>query len=55
MLRTYAAGVTAPARTYGEAVGFDPQRKHRRSNFDYWYVGGALLLCLALVVWAFFG
>jgi hypothetical protein len=36
-------------------VGFDPTRKHRRSNFDYFYVGAGLLVCVALVVWALFG
>ena len=40
---------------YRERVGFDPQRKHQRSNFDYWYVGAALVLCAALVLWAFLG
>jgi hypothetical protein len=36
-------------------VGFDPSRKHHRSNFDYFYVAGAVLVCVLLVLWAFFG
>ena len=36
-------------------MGFDPNRKHQRSNFDYWYVGAAILVCVVLVIWAFFG
>jgi hypothetical protein len=36
-------------------VGFDPTRKHRRSNFDYFYVAAAVLVCLALVAWALLG
>lgn len=36
-------------------VGFDPSRKHQRSNFDYWFVAGAIVVCIALVLWAFLG
>lgn len=36
-------------------VGFDSTRKHRRSNFDYWFVASGLIVCVALVVWALFG
>lgn len=36
-------------------VGFDPTRKHRRTNFDYMFVGFAILVCAALVLWAFLG
>jgi len=36
-------------------VGLDPTRKHHRSNFDYFYVAGALIVCVLLVLWAFFG
>jgi len=36
-------------------MGFDPERRHRRTNFDYWYVGAAIVVCAVLVVWAFFG
>jgi hypothetical protein len=36
-------------------MGFNPQRQHRRSSFDYVMVGAALAVCLALVVWAFLG
>jgi hypothetical protein len=37
------------------AVGFNPQRQHRRSPFDYVMVGAALAVCLGLVVWAVVG
>lgn len=36
-------------------MGFDPQRQHRRTNFDYWFVAAAVVVCICLVVWAFFG
>jgi hypothetical protein len=36
-------------------VGFDPQRKHRRTPFDYVMVGAALVVCVGLVVWALVG
>ena len=40
---------------YPADMGFDPERRHRRTNFDYWYVGAAIVVCAVLVVWAFFG
>jgi len=36
-------------------MGFDPSRKHQRSNFDYFFVAGAILVCALLVLWALFG
>jgi len=36
-------------------MGLDPTRKHRRTSFDYWYVGVALLIGAGLLVWALFG
>jgi hypothetical protein len=36
-------------------VGLNPFHQHRRSPADYLMVGGAVLVCLALVLWAFFG
>ena len=36
-------------------MGFNPHRQYRRSNADYVLVGAALLICLLLLVWAFFG
>jgi hypothetical protein len=36
-------------------MGFNPHRQHRRSPLDYVMVAAALLVCLALVVWAFLG
>jgi hypothetical protein len=36
-------------------MGFDPTRRHRRTNFDYWYVAAGLAVALALVLWALFG
>jgi hypothetical protein len=35
-------------------VGFNPNRVHRRSNWDYVYVGAAVAIAIALVLWAFF-
>jgi hypothetical protein len=43
------------AARHTAGVGFDPTRKHRRSNFDYFYVGAGVLVCVALVLWALFG
>ncbi len=36
-------------------VGLNPFRQQRRSNADYVMVAAALVVCLALVIWAFFG
>jgi len=36
-------------------MGFDPNRQHRKTPFDYWFVAMAFVACIALVVWAFFG
>ena len=36
-------------------MGFNPHRQQRRSPLDYVMVVAALAVCLALVVWAFFG
>ena len=36
-------------------MGFNPQRTHRRSPFDYVLVGAALAICLGLVLWAALG
>ena len=36
-------------------MGFDPTRPQRRSSFDYWFVAAALVVAIALVVWAFVG
>jgi hypothetical protein len=34
-------------------VGFDPTRKHKRTRFDYFYVAASVIVCVALVTWAF--
>ncbi len=36
-------------------VGFNPQRRHRRSPADVVFVVGALAVAVALLVWAFLG
>jgi len=36
-------------------VGFDPNRTHRRRNSDYVFVAAAILVAVALVLWAFLG
>ena len=36
-------------------VGFNPYRPRKRTAADYALVAGALLVCVLLVVWAFFG
>jgi hypothetical protein len=33
-------------------VGFDPTRQHKRSTFDYWYVGLGIVVVAGLLVWA---
>ena len=37
------------------AMGFNPERQHRRSPWDLVFVGAALLTAAALVLWAFLG
>lgn len=36
-------------------MGFDPNRPHRKSTFDYYYVAAAVLVAVVLVLWAFLG
>ena len=36
-----------------ETMGFNPERQHRRSPWDLVFVGAALLIAAALVLWAF--
>jgi hypothetical protein len=36
-------------------VGFNPHRKQRRSPIDYFMVGAAMVICVGLITWAFFG
>jgi hypothetical protein len=36
-------------------VGFNPFQQRRRSPADYLMVAAALVICVALVVWAAFG
>jgi len=36
-------------------MGFDPNRKHRTTRFDYWYVGLGVVVCAGLLLWALFG
>jgi hypothetical protein len=33
-------------------VGFNPHRKYKRTNADYAVVAAAVVVCLALVLWA---
>ncbi len=49
----HGRGTTAFGHTAG--VGFDPTRRHRRTNFDYFYVAAGLVVCVALVLWALLG
>jgi hypothetical protein len=37
------------------AVGLNPFRQQRRSYADYVMVAAALVVCIALVAWAFLG
>ena len=36
-------------------MGFDPNRAHQKSTFDYWYVAAGLVVVALLVAWAFLG
>jgi hypothetical protein len=36
-------------------MGFNPFRQHRRSTADYVLVAAAMVVIVALVLWAFFG
>jgi hypothetical protein len=35
-----------------DPMGFNPHRTHRRRTSDYVFVAAAVLLCVALVLWA---
>ncbi len=35
-------------------MGFNPHRTHRRSIWDFVFVGSAILVVVALVLWALF-
>ncbi len=37
------------------AMGFNPHRSYRRTKADYAMVAGAVLACVLLLAWAFFG
>jgi hypothetical protein len=34
-------------------LGFDPTRKYKRTRFDYFYVAAGVMICIALILWAF--
>jgi len=36
-------------------MGMNPHRQHRRSNWDYLYVGAALVVAAVVIVWALLG
>lgn len=36
-------------------MGLDPTRQQQRRPYDYLFVGGAIVVGVALVIWAFFG
>jgi len=36
-------------------MGFNPERTHRRSRWDYVFVGAAILVCIVMVLWAALG
>jgi hypothetical protein len=38
-----------------EGMGFNPQRKRVARTSDYLFVGAAVVACLVLVLWTFFG
>ena len=38
-----------------EAMGLNPHRQYHRSPFDYVMVAGAVIACVGLLAWAFFG
>jgi hypothetical protein len=43
------------AAHHTDGVGFNPFRQSRRTPADYVMVAAALVICAALVLWAFFG
>jgi len=47
---------TAPWRRVRDTgpMGFNPHRTHRRSIWDFVFVGSAIVVAAALVLWAFF-
>ncbi len=53
MMAATAANAT-PASIL-DAVGFDPRRRHRRSNFDYVFVAASCIVAVGLLVWAVLG
>lgn len=37
------------------SMGLNPHRQHRRSSWDYLYVGAAVVAALLVLAWAFLG
>jgi hypothetical protein len=52
---TPRAGCSLALRTILRVVGFNPYRKFRARPTDYVLVAAAVVVVLALVVWAFAG
>jgi hypothetical protein len=48
-------GTYAGAVTHLGPMGFDPNRPQVRRPSDYLFVGAAVVLCIALLAWAFLG
>jgi hypothetical protein len=48
------AGIEVIATSGGHTapMGFDPTRKHKRSSFDYWFVGLGIVVVIGMLVWA---
>lgn len=40
---------------YGDRMGFNPHRQHKRTNADYLLVAAAFIVCALLLAWAVFG
>lgn len=56
MIRPYAGGATASVLVrHTGSMGFDATRKQVRRKSDFIMVVVALLVCAALVAWAFLG
>jgi hypothetical protein len=46
---------TAPRRRYGSRVGFNPFREQVKHRSDVFLLAGALVVVVALVLWALLG
>ena len=53
--RTIPVGCDGCEGHYGDQMGFNPHRQHKRTSADYILVAAAFIVCALLLAWAVFG